>query len=176
MFQVRGQPTRFGDVYQQELQTAANITTYLHSNVVQMETDDTGRTVSRLRVTSLTGPAFWVRAKRFILATGGIENARLLLDAHRSQPSGFGNQYACVGRYFMGHGLMDVGLLVPSDTYLPTKLYYEKQAGKSVSGIGHLGLSAATQRQERLLNLNVALLPMFSGQRGVMFTETVVTR
>ena len=51
-----------------------------------------------LEVKTLTGKSFRVQAKQFVLATGGIENARLLLNSQ-----GLGNENDVVGRYFMDH-------------------------------------------------------------------------
>ena len=56
-----------------------NITTYLNANVVEIEADETAQTIKRVHAACLTGNRFSVKAKIFILATGGIENARLLL-------------------------------------------------------------------------------------------------
>jgi choline dehydrogenase-like flavoprotein len=38
-----------------------------------------------------------------VLATGGIENARLLLASRSTRPDGLGNDHDLVGRYFMEH-------------------------------------------------------------------------
>lgn len=85
-------PTRFGRVYRNEISRSGNISTYLHANAVEIETDENARTVTRLRVASLEGNSFWVSAKLFILATGGIENPRLLLNSNKRQSVGLGNQ------------------------------------------------------------------------------------
>ena len=42
-------------------------------------------------------------ARRFVLAAGGIENARLLLASRSSHERGVGNEYDLVGRNFMEH-------------------------------------------------------------------------
>ena len=44
-----------------------------------------------------------MKAKIFVLATGGIENARLLLASNKVQAAGLGNGNDLVGRYFMDH-------------------------------------------------------------------------
>jgi choline dehydrogenase-like flavoprotein len=168
MFQVRQPPTRFGAGYRDELQTARNLTTLLHANVVNIETHETLRTVSRLRIACLSGNAFWVSAKWVVLAAGGIENARLLLLSNETQASGLGNENGLVGRFFMGHPMLDAGIFFPSDPFLPATLYYEKRPVNHVSVTGHLTLSPETQRQQQLLNLNLALLPVFVSQRSVM--------
>ena len=65
--------------YPDEVSRAENVTTVLHANVLEIETNPDGDRVSRLRVGALHGEQFFVTAKRYILAVGGIEIPRLLL-------------------------------------------------------------------------------------------------
>jgi choline dehydrogenase-like flavoprotein len=94
---------RFGEDHREELQTAANIDVYLFANVVDIETNHTANTVTGLRVACLEGSTFRVRARHYVLATGGIENARLLLLANKIESAGLGNRHDLVGRFFMEH-------------------------------------------------------------------------
>ncbi len=97
-------PTRFGKAYRQDIEQAGNITTYLHANVIDIETTGNENHVMRVKVATLDSSKFWVSAKIFILATGGIENARLLLLSNKKgRTPGVGNQYDLVGRFFMEH-------------------------------------------------------------------------
>jgi choline dehydrogenase-like flavoprotein len=59
--------------------------------------------VERLKIATLGGGNFEIRTKLCILATGGIENARLLLASNSVQSAGLGNGNDLVGRYFMEH-------------------------------------------------------------------------
>src|SRR5205085_9095899 len=65
--------------YPNEVGQADNVTVCLHSNVLEIETNATGDGVARLRVSTLAGKEFSVRARTYILAAGGIEVPRLLL-------------------------------------------------------------------------------------------------
>jgi choline dehydrogenase-like flavoprotein len=96
-------PTRFGTRYRKDIEQAANVRALLHATVTEIETSEAGTEVTGLRVTTLGGPSFRVRARRYILATGAIENPRLLLLSNRVQPAGVGNTHDLVGRYFMEH-------------------------------------------------------------------------
>jgi len=96
-------PTRFGTRYREGIERASNVHTLLHATVTEIETGESGSTVTGLRVATLEGPSFRVRARRYVLATGAIENARLLLLSNRTQPAGVGNDHDLVGRYFMEH-------------------------------------------------------------------------
>jgi len=102
LFQV-SPPTRFGEVYGPELKRAGNVTVQLNANVVQIRTDEAGGTVMELACRVLDGPAFTVAARHVVLATGGLENARILLLSDQTAPTGLGNGRDQVGRYFMDH-------------------------------------------------------------------------
>ena len=73
-----------------EVLKAANITTYLHANVISIETDEAAQKVTRLHVASLSGTRFSVSARLVILATGGIETPRLLLNSNGQSESRVG--------------------------------------------------------------------------------------
>lgn len=150
-------PTRFGEIYRAEIARAKNIATYLHANVVDVEATRNARTVRRVRVACLGGNRFWVSAKIFILAAGGIENSRLLLNSRKVQTSGLGNQHDLVGRFFMEHPHLYSGLLLTVSP-LPNKLYY----GENVNGLnirGLLTLTKETTRREKLGNYSATLHP-----------------
>ena len=55
-----------------------------------------------------------MRARHFIVACGGIENARLLLASDDVATTGVGNVNDLVGRYFMDHLYDSVGSLLVS--------------------------------------------------------------
>jgi choline dehydrogenase-like flavoprotein len=96
-------PTRFGEAYRDDVGKAPNVTTYLNSNVLEIVPDGTARQVERLPIASIGGNRFEVRPKVCVLATGGIENARLLLASDSVQTTGLGNGHGLVGRFFMEH-------------------------------------------------------------------------
>jgi choline dehydrogenase-like flavoprotein len=96
-------PTRFGQKYRSDLEGAANVAAYLHANVTELETASDGSHVRAARLRTLDGKTGVARARVFVLATGGIENARLLLLSNRTEPKGLGNRNDLVGRFYMDH-------------------------------------------------------------------------
>src|SRR5690606_31170850 len=94
---------RLGQVHRDALAASRHVRLLLWSNVVDIECGAWGTVVERVRVRTLSGNAFQVRARSFVLAAGGIENARLLLACNRQHTSGLGNQCDLVGRYFQDH-------------------------------------------------------------------------
>lgn len=102
-FFIYSPPTRFGQVYRNAIANAPNIRTLLHSNVLEIVPDETAKSVQSLKLATLNGNKFEVRPRICILATGGIENARLLLLSNSVEKAGLGNRNGIVGRYFMEH-------------------------------------------------------------------------
>ena len=78
-------------------------TVLLHANLVDIEMDPSGQEVVAYRIASLEGKSAKVRARQFVLALGGLENPRLLLNATSVQTRGVGNDRDLVGRFFMEH-------------------------------------------------------------------------
>jgi len=150
---------RFGEVYRAEIDQAPNITTYLHANVVEIETNDTAQTVTRLRVACLEGNQFWVSAKIFILACGGVENSRLLLASNKVQSPGLGNQHDLVGRFFMEHPYLRSGKVLLEK---PNSLYPSDQKIQVYQNriMATLGLSKEVQEREQILNFTARLVPV----------------
>ncbi|MEJ2388464.1 MAG: gpW family head-tail joining protein [Chromatiaceae bacterium] len=96
-------PTRFGTRYRGELAEAPNIRVLLHANVTNIAAVPSAVAVNHLQVRTLTGLRHRVQARRYVLACGSIENARLLLLSNDVMPDGLGNQNGWVGRCFMDH-------------------------------------------------------------------------
>jgi len=74
----------------------------LKSTVTGLNISADGTSVESLQVNTPAGPRT-VRARRFVLAMGGVETTRLLLAAQRNWPTHFGGVDGPLGRYYMGH-------------------------------------------------------------------------
>jgi len=97
------EPRRFGPHYRKELENATDLAVYLYANLVDIRMTESGDAVERVDCATLEGIRFGVKADRFVLALGGIENARVLLASRSQNPNGVGNDHDLVGRYFMEH-------------------------------------------------------------------------
>ncbi len=103
-------PTRFGELYRDELERAADVRVCLWANVVDLRVD--GERISAAEVAVLHGERFRVAATTFVLAAGGIEVPRLLLASTGERPAGIGNQNDLVGRCFADHPHIDFGVVL----------------------------------------------------------------
>lgn len=143
-------PTRFGRTYRADLENAGNVAVWLHANAVRIETDETARSVTHLEAACLNGPRFTVTARHYVLAAGGIENARLLLESDHRQRGGLGNGNDLVGRYFMDHIKFEAAQFQPARSDLPMG-YYQRHVVRGVRMKGSLCFSEELLRREELL-------------------------
>jgi choline dehydrogenase-like flavoprotein len=164
-------PLRFGRFYRRDIAKSKDVTVFLHANAVDIETDADGRKVKLIRVATLNGRTARVTARVFVLAAGGIENARLLLVSNKNQPAGLGNNNDLVGRFFMDHAQSFTGHLRFRGSWSPYRLYDDKYSyhNKTMSAHGtcvtaKLSLTADVQAREKLLNALVWFSSIFYGE------------
>ncbi len=96
-------PTRFGTKYRKELFDAPDVRVMTGANVMAFRSTESAGHVTHVDVKTWAGVEFRVEAVRFVLACGGVENARLLLVSDQEQAGGLGNGNDLVGRYFSDH-------------------------------------------------------------------------
>ncbi|MDX2217265.1 MAG: GMC family oxidoreductase [Oculatellaceae cyanobacterium bins.114] len=155
-----GPSAAFAHVPRQALQNVPNITSYYNAHVLNIETNETATQVSRLRVASAPNREFWVAARIVILATGGFENARLLLLSNQTQSTGLGNQHDLVGRYFMDHPGFRIGVLIPTNRKIfDIATLYDLRRVRQTPILGRLAIAPEVMRQEKLLNSSIMLVP-----------------
>lgn len=148
-------PVLFGRAYRAELERAPNLTVLLHANLLELEAAPDGASVRQARIGSLAGRRGIVRARHYVLACGGIENARLLLLSDSVVPGGLGNRHDLVGRYFMDHPSGKLGTLHSSKADRLARPY-DRQLGKGAAPpFPEIGLSEQAQRAHRMLNARV---------------------
>ncbi len=147
---------------------AATVDLYLDATVTALEAHAGSRLVACAVVRDRTGRERRVRAERFVIATGGIENARLLLASTDLCPFGLGNEQDQVGRYLMNHPKNDYGVLHLARPVVDVP-YYFGCLHEGFAGYAGLRLSDDRQREHRLLNSYVRFEPLFpwSDSRGV---------
>jgi choline dehydrogenase-like flavoprotein len=166
-------PQRFGADFRSLLRRAENVRVLLHASITKINLNDAGKAVESVTAETLEGGRFQLRARRFVLACGGLENARLLLVSRDRQRNGIGNELDLVGRYFMDHPRAVFGKVhVPAARRLRALRGRPLSDGKLQFGIG---LSADTQRREGLLNHYVSLESQTSGYTQARYQAMVQT-
>lgn len=147
-----------------------------HATVLELQTDG-GRLVRRLRVATGDGRRRVVRARAYVLAAGGIENARLLLLSRDRDPAGLGNDHDLVGRFFMEHLGVRVGTLTPAQAGFLRRTGFYREADVGGFAIqGKLSLAPEVLRRERLLNATFFLEHMGASRATPGVRSFVVLR
>lgn len=148
-----------GSIHRQEITEATGVDTYLNANVTGIVCNEAGLEVSHVEVATLAGNHFTLKARRFILATGGVENPRLLLLSTARHPKGIGNEYDLVGRFFCDHPRFSTGRIFLTKK---TKLdFYGTHDIRGTQIKGQLTLSPSTQRSEQLVNVQLRFTPVY---------------
>jgi choline dehydrogenase-like flavoprotein len=157
---------RFGQVYRQEMQNAQGVRVYLHANLVNIQTNHDGSVVDNIEIRSLDGKSGKVKAKTFVLATGAIENARMLLSSNRVEPMGVGNRSGLVGRFFMEHPEIDCGVVLPVK---PVKFLetYRRQWLEDLIYLPGFRISPERQKEENTLNCGAMIMYDMDPDSGI---------
>jgi choline dehydrogenase-like flavoprotein len=153
-------PTRFGKKFRSEIQASRNLTCVLHANALELVTNAEGNRIQSLKTATLTGRRDSFRAEHYVLCTGAIENARLLLLSDSRVPGGVGNQNDCVGRYFADHAFRHIGEI--HLTKLARTGFYQEERfllddrgpGKPRDAVGYAS-NPAFRRRHGLLGFSV---------------------
>jgi choline dehydrogenase-like flavoprotein len=121
------------------------------ATATRIHVDEGRRVVEAVEASSAPRRSFRVTARAYVLAAGGIENARLLL------LSGIGHEDV-VGRCFMDHPTIRCRLELERPTGLDLG-FYDTRIIASRPVLGRLELSEETLREEQLLSGVFFLVP-----------------
>jgi hypothetical protein len=108
-------PTHFFEKYGVELRQSTLIDVFYNLNLVDLELNDNLTRVKHFSLQNYNGQRLDVSAPRYVLALGGIENVRILLNSNRQVPKGIGNHSGMVGRCFMESLDVPIGRFLVTD-------------------------------------------------------------
>lgn len=152
-------PVRLGSLWRKELKEAKNTKIFINANVTHLQLESHGQAMKWAECRAFDGPKFKVKAKYFILACGGIENPRMLLNARDILSQGIGNQNDLVGRYFMEHPHIDRESLWLPGGSVPSLRHYHRRKRKSKKDRiwPYLRPSAERLAHEQVLDFSLVL-------------------
>jgi choline dehydrogenase-like flavoprotein len=135
-------PARLGEKYRSAVESSARIRCVLGFTATRLTLEKGGPRIQSVTCRSLGRKSLTVKASLFVLAMGGIENARLLLLSRDQRPAGLGNENDLVGRNFLEHPAAVEGaeLYVWKDG--PGHEFFAK-AGKGLQARGYPAMPAA---------------------------------
>jgi choline dehydrogenase-like flavoprotein len=167
---------RFAHKFGRELRTSRNVTVLLNANVTRISTQESGKRVEQVEAKTLEGKTVLIKAKWFVLACGGIENARLLLASNETNQRGLGNDYDLVGRFFMEHPHIVCGSVSIEPKQNAISSYarlWRLDRSRCKPG---LSLSPAAQEQNQTLNASISIDPAFDPEGAWVLLQTLRER
>jgi choline dehydrogenase-like flavoprotein len=150
------------------IRESQNVNIYTRSSVTNIVPVPAGESISHVEVKTLEGKKFSVKARQFILASGGHENPRILLASNSVWPAGVGNQHDVVGRYLQDHPYRSTfATLVPTQqSLLQTSAFYDLHQVRGTWIVGRLAVRQEVQAQEKIMNASMVLIPRLRGYRS----------
>jgi choline dehydrogenase-like flavoprotein len=147
--------TAFHDAWD-VLSASSNVRVLLETRAAEIKVDFTGRRVDSIVAVRGSRDRVVIRPRLVVLATGGIENARLLLAANNGR--GLGNEHDLVGRYFAERLSFHAGHVVLSDkTSIEQLNCFHRPEGAEIAG--GLRVIEKVQHERHLLNVVFFLVP-----------------
>ena len=140
----------FGETFQGEFRRAPNVDVWLHANLVDIATEANGSHVTGFNIATFGGKVASVSARHFILALGGLENPRMLLNSAAVNPAGLGNDHDLVGRFFADHLNGIAGEVAVSKS--GWEQAYEYVQFGDIRGMTKIRVSPKAQSARNLLN------------------------
>ena len=168
-------PSVFTKSIRQTLADCANVDVYLDGAVGAI--DGAADQATHVMVDHGTAGRVQVKANQFVLAAGGINNARLLLSAR--DHAGFAGSQVATGRYYVDHQRIGVGSLTPSDPGIfRTAGLYDLTTRASTSVMGKLTPTEALLTTHRILHSGSMLLPKPPAkiEQGLTDVRSLVSR
>jgi choline dehydrogenase-like flavoprotein len=108
-------PTRFLSKYLAPLRRTPTLDCFLHANLTNIDANIAADRVNSFTVRNYNGHVAKLRARRFVVALGAIENARVLLNSNDVMKAGLGNLSDFVGRCFMEHLDVSIGRFISTN-------------------------------------------------------------
>ncbi len=161
VFLAAAEPQHFGKEHRHVFE-GGETDLFLDATLVRLvsERDADGERVVRGVVRSSDGRERTIAARAFVLATGGLENARVLLNSPGPDGVALGNAHDQVGRCLMNHPKAYHGVIRLAEPVRELPLLFGC-LHKGYAGYAGLRLPDATQERLGLLNAYVRFEPLF---------------
>ncbi len=145
-------PVDFAKEYGERLRASTKITVVLDATCTGIGFDDDPTDVTSVTFRSTRSPdRHRVVARNYIVAAGGLETTRLLLNSDGVHRGGIGNHNGKLGRYYMGHYEGTIADVQFNSS--PDKASYDvDKDGAGVYCRKRISLSPTLQQREKLLN------------------------
>jgi len=171
-------PINFGSSYGPELRSAPRVLVVLNATCTHIQLSADGHGVESIAITTPSGDTHRCTAARYVLAAGGLENARLLLHSDDIAPTGIGNHSDCLGRFYQTHVSGCLARMELSSSAPPAHVGFDRDRA-GVYCRRRIWINGDRQRDEELLN--TVFFPVrpptgASGHRSAFFSAIFLAK
>jgi hypothetical protein len=156
----------FKDEFGESLKKSKKIKIFLSANFKSFSESEPG-VVNKLELIGLNQSSIIkCDAKIFVLACGGIENSRILLNTRNSPSNAIGNDNDLVGRFFCDHPITPVASVIAPNLgrleSLDRSQYVKSYEKQEVLSIPYFKIPDKEQKKREILNCCVSFQKDFS--------------
>lgn len=141
----------FAVLWRRELERSRHVSVLVDATAVAVGCDPDAKHCESLTIQSRSGRRATVRARVFVVASGAIETARLLLSSPTSNGGCVANSSGLVGRFFQDHISYIAGELEPGSRSRVQHLFDPRYIGATMYSV-KLEPTEAAMRREGWLN------------------------
>lgn len=155
------------------LKASPNITLVTNANVTRIDLNESLGKAESVQLSTMEHKTAVVQARHFLLCTGGIENARILLSNNHQMPAGIGNQHDLVGRFLQDHPSCMIGVLDKCNRGRIQKLFnihYRKGLKYSV----RFSLNKKSQQQFKTMNATGSLFFSYQSDHAMQIISSTL--
>lgn len=125
---------RFKHEFRQDLEKSKSIKVFFGANLHTVNRMSDTDSVESIQVVSFNGKKVVLFGNAYILACGGIENARLLLNTEKKGRKAIGNAFDNLGRFFSDHPIAPCATVIGvsgklTDFFLNSRKFIENKKG-----------------------------------------------
>lgn len=148
-------PLRFSEKYEKEFKNDKNLKTIIHCTANKITTDDDNN-IKSIEAITIKKKKVIIKAKYYVLAMGGIENARFLLLNLNNIPYNTFNNHPIIGSFFQEHYGFTAGTLLLHDEMAKYLRYkYNANFNNKLETESYFIPSEKTQYNQEILNCRI---------------------
>ncbi len=166
---------RFKEKYQSRLSNSPNITLFINSNLQDIKGNN--EEIKTIEVQSYTNNLLTIRAKKFVLAMGGIENSRYLLWFKKKHGGKYFDPTTPIGKYWMEHPIFTLGRAFVKNSVYVKQFYSIKEKPQKINNI--LGCSfrmhgASSSETKQMLKNLICVAPNFGKKIAKLLNKRII--
>ena len=142
--------------YKEQIVASSNIRLLTHANLVKIQLNEYGTSTEFFEIATIGGKKHKVKAKKFVVVCGALQNARQLLNSNNVISTRVGNKSDNVGRFFMEHPHVNTSELLMLSRHNPN-IYLDHSLNSKVFSM--LVTTKALQKKEKLQNYSARIIP-----------------